>query len=131
MKLLVRSCLDVHSSRLEFPFLQYINNPKDHWVTCIGVPYGTALWQVGDSKEQNGSFNTGMSKAKQKVVKRKECLGLPPSLVDTDMTELINSAWNKIFARRDKNIKDIAVRGWNPLNRALLLDQDLRATMIE
>ena len=121
--------LDGHSSRLELPFLQYINNPKDHWVTCIGVPYGTALWQVGDSKEQNGSFNIGMTKAKQKLIEKKECLGLPPSLVDTDLMVLINSAWSKSFARRDKNIKAIADRGWNPLNRALLLDQDLRATM--
>ena len=32
--------LDGHRSRLELPFLQYINNPKDHWVVCIGVPYG-------------------------------------------------------------------------------------------
>ena len=43
--------LDGHRSRLELLFLQYINTPKDHWVICIGVPYGTAYWQVGDSKE--------------------------------------------------------------------------------
>ena len=43
--------LDVHGSRLEVPFLQYINTLTDHWVVCIGVPYGTALWKVGDSKE--------------------------------------------------------------------------------
>jgi len=102
--------MDGHSSRLELPFLQYINNPKDHWVTCIGVPYGTALWQVGDSKEQNGSFNIGMTKAKQKLVERKECLGLPPSLVDTDMMVLINSAWSNNFARKNKKIKAIADR---------------------
>ena len=36
--------LDGHGSRLEMPFLQYINNPEDHWVVCLGVPYGIALW---------------------------------------------------------------------------------------
>ena len=45
--------LDIHSSCFEIPFLKYINTPEDHWVVCLGVPYGTALWQVGDSEEQN------------------------------------------------------------------------------
>ena len=36
--------LDGHQSRLEIPFLQYINTPDDHWVVYLGVPYGTALW---------------------------------------------------------------------------------------
>ncbi len=47
--------LDGHGSRLELPY---------HWVVCLGVPYGTALWQVGDSKEQNGAFNIAFTKAK-------------------------------------------------------------------
>ena len=63
--------LDGHKNRLELPFLQYINTPKDHWVVCIGVPYGTALWQVGDSKEQNGCFNIAMTKSKQELLEKK------------------------------------------------------------
>ena len=43
--------LDGHGSQLELPFLNYINNPANHWIACIGVPYGTSLWQVGDSQE--------------------------------------------------------------------------------
>ena len=54
------------------PFLKYINTPTDHWVVCIGVPYGTALWQVGDSKEQNGSFNMAISKANQEILEFKK-----------------------------------------------------------
>lgn len=121
--------LDGHSSRLELPFLKYINNPKDHWVCCIGVPYGTALWQVGDSKQQNGSFNIAISRAKQDLVQKKESLGLPPSLVDTDMMPLINMAWQQSFAKISSNKRAIADRGWNPLNRAILTNDDLRATM--
>ena len=37
---------DGHGSRLEYPFLQYINNPDHKWSVCVGVPYGTAYWQV-------------------------------------------------------------------------------------
>ena len=29
--------LDGHMSRLEMPFLKYVNTPNDHWITCIGV----------------------------------------------------------------------------------------------
>ena len=63
--------LDGHDSRLESPFLEYINTPEDHWVVCLGVPYGTALWQVGDSKEQNGSFNMAFAKAKHDLLQYK------------------------------------------------------------
>jgi hypothetical protein len=47
--------LDGHGSRLELPFLSYVNNEEHPWVVCIGVPCGTSYWQVGDSAEQNGS----------------------------------------------------------------------------
>ena len=122
--------LDGHKSRLELPFLQYINTPKDHWVVCIGVPYGTALWQVGDSKEQNGSFNIAMTKSKQELLEKKDELGLyDDGLVDTDLMPLINKSWSQSFARVNKNRNALADRGWNPLNQALLLHDDLRATM--
>ena len=123
--------LDGHSSRLQAPFLQYINTPEDHYVTCIGVPYGTALWQVGDSSEQNGSFNMAMTAEKRKLLQEKEKMSLPGKLVATDLLPLINRAWSKSFARKEKNKVAIAERGWNPYNRVLLLDPSIRATMTE
>ena len=121
--------LDGHGSRLELPFLNYINTPEDHWVVCLGVPYGTALWQVGDSKEQNGAFNIAFTKAKQDLLKFKIKKMTDSSLRPTDLIPLINIAWNASFARKDINKKAIAARGWNPLNYHLLMDPDLRATM--
>ena len=121
---------DGHRSQLELPFLKYVNTPQDHWIACIGVPYGTALWQVGDSKEQNGSFNMAITKAKQNLLELKDSMGLQnDGMVDTDLMPLINEAWEKSFARVDKNRNAIADRGWNPLNKALLLDPTLRSTM--
>jgi len=94
------------------------------------VPYGTALWQVGDSKEQNGSFNIAMTKSKQELLEKKDELGLyDDGLVDTDLMPLINKSWSQSFARVNKNRNALADRGWNPLNQALLLHDDLRATM--
>ena len=36
--------LDGHKSRLELPFLKYINNKTIEWCVCLGVRYGTAYW---------------------------------------------------------------------------------------
>ena len=96
-------------SRLEVPFLEYINTPTDHWVVCLGVPYGTALWQVGDSKEQNGSFNIAMTKAKQDLLDLKmRRMTEDMSLKPTDLVPLIKKAWNASFARKAKTQQAIA-----------------------
>ena len=58
------------------PFLKYVNTPKVHWVACIDVPYITTLWQVDDSKVQNGSFNMAVTKAKQNLLELKDSIGL-------------------------------------------------------
>ena len=66
--------LDGHGCRFELPFLEYINNIGEDghkWYVCIGVPYGTSVWQVGDSAEQNGSFKMAMVWAKVKLLKKK------------------------------------------------------------
>ena len=48
--------LDGHSTRFSELVLKYFNTPATKWVACIGVPYNTKLWQLGDSEEINGSF---------------------------------------------------------------------------
>ena len=121
--------LDGHQSRLQLPFLNYINHPEDNWVVCIGVPYGTALWQVGDSKEQNGSFNMSMTKSKLDLLEFKEKKAMSQSHQSTDIIPLINKAWNDSFARVEQNKQAIAERGWYPLNRNILLNDELRSTM--
>ena len=90
---------------------------------CIGVPYGAALWQVGDSKEQNGSFNISITKAKDDLLVFKESIGLSICLVPTDMIHNVNSTWKKSSPRIIDYKNAIFNRGWNPLNHALLLNQ--------
>ena len=50
--------LDGCGSRLELPFLQeyYANGKENKWLVCLGLPNGKSLWQVGDSSQQNGSY---------------------------------------------------------------------------
>ena len=86
---------------------------------------------MGDSKEQNGSFNMAMTDAKRKLLdlKRKSCMD--ETIDKNDLMLLINIAWNKSFARVDKNRRAIADRGWGPYNRNILTFSHIRATMTE
>ena len=69
--------LDGCRSRFGLPFLDYICAPKHEWVVCIGVPYGTAMWQIGDASEQNGMMNIA-SVRKKDIVKQNEAHGIAP-----------------------------------------------------
>jgi hypothetical protein len=62
--------LDGHSTRFGLEFLEYINKTEHRWSVCIGVPYGTSLWQVGDSVHQNGQFKVKITKKKNKFLKQ-------------------------------------------------------------
>jgi hypothetical protein len=52
-----------HHSRMGLSFLDYITDKEHEWCVCIGVPYGTHLWQTADSSELNGCFKMGVIKA--------------------------------------------------------------------
>jgi hypothetical protein len=41
--------VDGHQSRLDPQFVDYINDKGHKWKVCLGVPYATTLWQVGDA----------------------------------------------------------------------------------
>jgi hypothetical protein len=66
--------LDGHGSRFDLSFLNYINAAETKWECCIGLPYGTSYWQVGDSSKQNGCFKMVLSRAKQDLVTKKMML---------------------------------------------------------
>ena len=121
--------LDGHGSRLELPFLSYINDEAHPWAVCIGVPYGTALWQVGDSSEQNGSYMMALGEYKEKLIAEKDKLDMPLTISPHEIIPMVNYAWSHSFARCIKNKKAISERGWNPLNRVLLTDPSIRSTM--
>ena len=62
--------VDGHGSRLELPFIEYINDPAHKWKVCLGLPYGTSFWQVGDSSEQNGSYKMETYRYKDMLLKK-------------------------------------------------------------
>ena len=124
--------LDGHGSRFDLKFLEYVNDEHHKWNACIGVPYGTALWQVADSEEQNGKFKQLLANAKKEIYRqRQELLLQDLCLVRTDIIPIINKCWPPAFSDVENNKKAICKKGWNPYNRNLLLHPVIRATMTE
>ena len=121
--------LDGQGSRFELLFLCYINNPQHEWATCIGVPYGTDLWQVGDTEQQNGTFKARLAQAKENLMEKRKKSLLPMELVPTDIIPLLNYTWKYSSAQVETNKKAIYERGWHPYNRNLLLYPELTTTM--
>ena len=124
--------LDGHQSRFELDFLRYINNEQTKWNACIGVPYGTALWQVGDSLQQNGKFKILLTKKKRELFeKRLKTFQQHVHLLKTDIMVIIKDVWPEAFGNVESNLKAIYLRGWNPLTKILLLHPIILATIME
>jgi hypothetical protein len=123
--------LDGHHTRFDIKFLSYMNSPAHRWSVCIGVPYGTALWQVGDSKQQNGQFKVRIAIRKQHILQVRIDTIMQMELVPTDIIPLVNYGWAGSFANVHGNKEAICKRGWFPLNRNLLLHDELRCTMTD
>jgi hypothetical protein len=116
--------LDGHQSRMKLPFLEYINDPKHLWTVCLGVPYGTHIWQVGDAPQLNGCFKMALAKAKRKYLTFRDTEN--KKFVPTDVIPLVNMAWERSFARSTPAKHAIIQRGWSPLNYVLLDHPKLR-----
>jgi hypothetical protein len=92
------------------------------------VSYGTPLWQVGDSDEQNGTFKVECKKSKSDTVTAKIRAGLPATLERIDIVRTVHVPLIKSFARVDTNKRAIAARGWGTLNYIMLDHSVLQET---
>ncbi len=120
--------LDGHNSRFDLKFLTYVNDPATKWNACIGVPYGTCYWQVGDSSEQNGCFKMALTRYKRELLRQKELVNSEFAVKKKDIAYLVAQAWEDSFARVRQNKTAIAERGWGPLNYYCLLHPEIIAT---
>ncbi len=118
--------LDGHGSRFELPFLDYVNSDETKWTVCIGMPYGTNLWQVGDSAQQNGAYKSRLTLEKQLLLEKKQELRLDFRIDRHDVVGLVHRSWEYSFARKESNKKAISERGWNPLTYNLLDHPELK-----
>jgi hypothetical protein len=103
--------LDGHGSRFDFEFLNYVNNDGSKWCVLLGVPYGTHLWQVADSSEQNGCNKMALQKAKDFVINKKSERHLPMQVERTDIVGIVHRAFNASFSNIENSNKAIMHRG--------------------
>ena len=81
-------------SRFSTMFLEYITNQDHLWKVSIGVLYGTSLWQIGNSYQQNGRFKIALAAYKKHLVDKcllNLCSEL--ELVPIDILPMIHKAW--------------------------------------
>jgi hypothetical protein len=76
--------LDGQDSRFEELLVDYIHGDKA-WTVCIGVPYGTSLWQVGDSNQQNGQYKDKSKDGKEKMLTMKTKHEMKFSIIKQDV----------------------------------------------
>ena len=69
------------------------------------------------------------SKRQLLVLKGAQCLN--ESIDKSDLMLLMNIAWNKSFARIDKNRRVIADRVWGQYNRNILIFSQIRSTITD
>jgi hypothetical protein len=111
--------LDGYHLRFEIPFLDYIHEKDHEWVCCIGVPYGTHIWQVAYSPQMNEAVKITLIVAKQNLSQLRN--GLRKSNFEmTDIIPLVRHDWDVILVNYDKARTIIAKRGGGPLNYALM-----------
>ncbi len=112
--------VDGHQSRLAPVFVEYINNKNNTWKVCLGVPYATTLWQVGDASEQNGIVKLEWYREKRELLTWKYSNNLPCAIRPEDVMPLMNKIFYKSYDNLANNKKAVAVRGWYPPNIVLL-----------
>ena len=77
--------MDGHNSRFQLPFVEYTVETNPTWKPIFGVPYGTHIWQVGDSSEQNGTYKMQLKREKHRYICRKINEGYENGLVRSDI----------------------------------------------
>ena len=90
---------------------------------CIRVPYGTHIWQMDNSFQQNGIFKLELVKANELYHSQQP--SSKKRFLPTDIIPLVNMAWGKSFANAKNCKKAIHKRGWGLLNYCLLDHPDL------
>ena len=91
--------LDGHSSRSDPKFLAHINNCDHRWKACLGLPHATSLWQLGDGKEQNGTFKGEWHRAKTSLFVCKAEFNLDLKIMQEDVMPLLNRVFQKSHNR--------------------------------
>ncbi len=86
-----------HNTRLDPKFVEYIDDNVHCWKVCLGVQYATLLWQVGDSAENNDTFETEWYCQKDALLLWKYERGLGCVISHHNVIPLINLVFPTAF----------------------------------
>ena len=112
--------LDGHITRMSEELLGYSTAELTKWLVELGSSYGSNHYQLHDDERMNGNFSHAMSDEKSKLVRKKRLHGLKPDIERHEIVLVVNAATERSFADKPKTKKALAIRGWNPPNRACL-----------
>ena len=87
------------------------------------------MWQVGDSRKQNGAYNMPLGEYKTRLIEKKERMMMQLTIEPYEIIMMVNYAGGHFFGRIMSNKKAIIDQGWYPLNQQLLLCPTLRSNM--
>ncbi len=83
--------VDGHNTCVDPHFLDYINNNNHQGKVCLGVPYATLLWQVGNSAENNKTFKSEWYCEKDKLLLWKYERGMEQVIWHYDAIPILNN----------------------------------------
>ena len=100
-------------------------NPNHRWYISFGYPYGTHKWKFGDSVYGNDALKTEETRQKRVVLVQQELINCNHlSLQKTNLIPIVNYSWDRSFGIAKNNQEAQLKRGWNHINRKLLVDPD-------
>jgi len=70
-------------------------------------------------------------RAKHELNSYKNTLTLKLTLTMDDIMPLVNKAWNASFAHKELAKQAVAMQGWNPLNRSILMHPEVVKTKVK
>lgn len=111
--------LDGYEAKFGLPFLDYVKDMNHEWVVSCGLHHKTHLLNVANALEFNESFKEEFVNAEQRLLDSRT--HTKQYFFPSDIVPLVRHAWSRSFGQPNSCQKAITMRGWNPLNYALLL----------
>lgn len=112
--------VDGHFTRHTVEALEYVTDEATAWELGLIASYSSAITQLHDDERMNGQFENAMSDEKHQLVQKKRLHGLPAQIERYEILQLVSASSDRSFRNKEDTQTALAIRGWNPLNRACL-----------
>jgi hypothetical protein len=101
---------DRHGNHLNFHFWNTLN-PEHQWFVAHGVSNGTAVWQLGDTSDQNGIAKVEKSQATDELILLKQKYGQSHTIKQHDIMPIMNRIVQKAVSQNIMSVFSNALGG--------------------